>query len=62
MIEKIYGALYIFSFERENIYKINRKSILKDKIGKLFISISKGCKNIQINYGGYYGYLNIPIS
>ena len=61
MIDKIYRTLSNFSFEHENIYKLNRKNILKDRIGKLFISISKSCKNIHVNYGDYYGYLNIPI-
>ena len=61
IIEKIYGTLCNFSFKRENIYKMNRKSILRDRIGNLLINISKRCKNIFRNFGDYYGYMNIPI-
>ena len=61
MIEKIYGALCNFSPERENIYQMNRKSISKDRIGKLLINISKHCKNIFVNFGDCYGYMFIPI-
>ena len=62
IIEKIYGTLCNFSFKCENIYKMNRKSILRYRFGKLSMNISKRWNRIYVHFGDHYENIIIPLS